>query len=163
MVAKATIRKNSERRRVATVVSYSPMTDEEAWAFLSSSPARPAILATTRRDGRAHVAPVWYAVDGHTLVFNTGESTLKCRTLRRDPRLAMCVDDDSPPFSYVAIEGEAEISADPDDLRKWATILGGRYMGDDRAEEFGTRNAVPGELVVRVRPTRITAFRNVSD
>ncbi len=138
------------------------MTDDEAWAFLSSSPPRPAILATTRRDGRPHAVPVWYAVDGHTIVFNTGEDTLKGRTLRRDPRLAMCIDDDAPPFSFVAIEGEAEISEDPDELRKWATILGGRYMGADKAEVIGARNAVPGELVVRVRPTHITAFRDVA-
>lgn len=80
--------------RVATTVSYSRMTEEEAWALLSSSPPRPAILAITKRNGRAHAVPVWYALDGRTLVFTTGEATLKGRTLRRDPGLAMCVDDD---------------------------------------------------------------------
>jgi hypothetical protein len=38
-----------------------------------------------------------------------------------------------------------------------------RYMGDDRAEEFGTRNGVPGELVVRVRIDRVIARRDIAD
>ena len=36
-------------------------------------------------------------------------------------------------------------------------MIGGRYMGSDRAEAFGARNAMPGELLVRLRPTRIVA------
>jgi PPOX class probable F420-dependent enzyme len=83
------------------------MTEEQVWAFLGSSPARPAVVGTSRRDGRPHAVPVWYALDGHTLVFNTGRDTLKGRALRRDPRVALCVDDDRPPFSFVAVEGDA--------------------------------------------------------
>jgi hypothetical protein len=139
------------------------MSDEEVWAFLASSPARPAVLATTRSDGRPHAAPVWYALDGHTIVFTTGRETVKGRALQRDPRVAMCIDDDTPPFSFVAVEGDAEVSEDPAELLRWATILGGRYMGADQAERFGLRNAVPGELLVRVRPSRLTAFRDLAD
>ena len=46
---------------------------------------------------------------------------------------------------------------DPDELLRTATAIGGRYMGADRAEEFGRRNGVPGELVVRIRPTKVIA------
>jgi hypothetical protein len=35
-------------------------------------------------------------------------------------------------------------------------------MGPDRAEEFGRRNAVPGELLVRVTPERVIAETNVA-
>src|SRR5690606_37043171 len=53
------------------------MTEEEWRAFLRS-PVRAASLATTRRDGRPHVAPVWYDVDDDgTVVFNTGADTVK--------------------------------------------------------------------------------------
>ena len=44
-----------------------------------------------------------------------------------------------------------------------ATRIGGRYMGADRAQEFGRRNGVPGELVVRVRPTKIVKAFNLAD
>ncbi len=139
------------------------MNEEEVWAFLTAAPPRPAVLATTKSDGRPHVAPVWYAVDGQSLVITTGADTVKGRTLRRDPRVAVCVDDDAPPFSFVAVEGEADISEDLAQVRRWATIIGGRYMGAEQAEQLGERNGVPGELLVRIRPLHITAFKDVAN
>jgi PPOX class probable F420-dependent enzyme len=131
--------------------------------FLASSPPRTGKLATVRADGRPHVAPVWYVMEGDTIVFNTGESTVKGRNLRRDPRASICVDDERPPFSFVVVEGTAELTDDPDDLRTSASLIGARYMGAERAEEFGARNGVPGELVVRLRPERIVAAFDVAD
>lgn len=139
------------------------MTRDEWRAFLRE-PARPAMLATVRPDGRPHVAPVWIAVDDDdTLVFTTGTNTVKGRAVRADPRVALCVDDDRPPFSYVLVEGTAEVSRDLDDLLLWATRIGGRYMGEDRAEAFGRRNAAETELLVRVTPARVVARKNISD
>ena len=69
----------------------------------------------------------------------------------------MCVDESVPPFSFVLIEGTAEISDDLDAMLPWSTAIGGRYMGSDQAERFGRRNAVAGELLVRVRPTHFVA------
>jgi hypothetical protein len=80
----------------------------------------------------------------------------------RTAKLATVRADGAPPFSFVVVEGEARISEDATELLAWSTILGGRYMGDDRAEEFGRRNAVPGELLVHVHPTRIVGQRDVS-
>jgi hypothetical protein len=47
-------------------------------------------------------------------------------------------------------------------LLRFATAIGGRYMGADRAGEFGRRNAVPGELLVRLRPERVIAATDVA-
>ena len=139
------------------------MTDDEWLAFLRA-PVRPAMLATTRKDGRPHVAPVWYDVDDDgTIVFNTGATTVKGYAIRRDGRAALCVQDDRPPFSFVMIEGDATWSEEPDELRRWAARIGGRYMGAARAEEYGERNGVPGELLVRVTPTRVVAESGVAD
>ena len=143
---------------------YRPMSDEQVRAFLAASPPRTGKLATVRADGRPHVAPVWYDLDDDgSVVFNTGESTVKGRNLLRDPRASFCVDDDRPPFSFVVVEGVVEISDDPVELRRWATRIGGRYMGADRAEAYGARNGVPGELVVRLRPGRVTSARDLAD
>jgi PPOX class probable F420-dependent enzyme len=139
------------------------MSEAEVRDFLASSPPRTGKLATVRADGRPHVAPVWYVMEGDTIVFNTGESTVKGRNLRRDGRASMCVDDERPPFSFVVVEGNAELSDDPDDLRTSATLIGARYMGAERAEEFGARNGVPGELVVRLRPERVVSAFNLAD
>ncbi len=143
---------------------YHPMSGEQVRAFLTSMPPRTAKLATVRADGRPHVAPVWYDVDDDgSVVFNTGETTVKGRNLLRDPRAALCVDDDRPPFSFVVVEGVAEVGDDPDELLRQATRIGGRYMGEDRAEEYGARNGVPGELVVRLRPTRVVSALDLAD
>jgi PPOX class probable F420-dependent enzyme len=138
------------------------MTRDEWLAFLDS-PVRPGILATVRADGRPHAAPVWYALDGDTVLFNTSASSLKGRTIARDPRVTLVVQDDRPPFSYVAVSGVAELSDDLDDVRLWAGRIGGRYMGEDRAEEFGDRNGVAGELLVRVPITHVVAYKDVAD
>jgi PPOX class probable F420-dependent enzyme len=131
------------------------MTDVEALVFIGADPPRTGKVATVRRDGRPHVAPVWVALDGDRLVFTTGADTAKGLAIARDPRVAVCFDDDRPPFTFVIYEGNATISTDADELLRWSTILGGRYMGAEAAEQFGRRNAVPGELLVVVHPTRI--------
>jgi PPOX class probable F420-dependent enzyme len=143
---------------------YHSMSEAEVRSFLTALPARTGKLATVRADGRPHIAPVWYDVDDDgSLVFNTGESTVKGRNIRREPRVSLCVDDDRPPFSFVVVEGVAEISEDLDEVRRWASRLGGRYMGADRAEEYGSRNGVAGELVVRLRPERVVSAADLSD
>jgi PPOX class probable F420-dependent enzyme len=138
------------------------MPHDEAMAFIAALPARTAKLATVAKDGSPHVAPVWVALDSDDIMFNTGIGTAKGRALLRDPRVSLCFDDETPPFSFVVVNGTASISEDPDELLRWATIIGGRYMGADRAEQFGRRNAVPGELLVRVAPTKILSARDLA-
>src|SRR2546425_928316 len=119
------------------------MTTDEWRAFVSEG-TRTGKLATTRLDGRPHVAPIWFVLDGDDVVFTTGRDTVKGRSLRRDPRASLCVDDQIPPFSYVTVEGTVTISEDLAVMLDFAMRLGARYMGSDRAEDFGRRNAVPG-------------------
>ena len=138
------------------------MTQDETRAFLLAG-TRTAALATVRADGRPHVAPVWFILDGDDLLFNTGEATVKGANLRRDGRVALMVDDEAPPFAFVSIEGDIRLSDDLDTMRHWATRIAARYMGEDRAEAYGKRNAVPGELLVRVHPTKIVAIKGVAD
>ncbi len=141
-----------------------PMSEAEVQAFLAGLPPHTGKLATVRANGQPHVAPVWYVVDTDgTIVFNTGESTVKGRNLRRDPRASLCVDDERPPFSFVVIDGVVELSDDLDELRLWATRIGARYMGADRAEEFGDRNGVTGELLARLRPDRVVSALDMAD
>ncbi|OKK17565.1 pyridoxamine 5-phosphate oxidase [Streptomyces sp. CB00455] len=138
------------------------MTQEEWRAFVSHS-TRTGKLSTVREDGSPHVAPIWFVLDGDSFVFNTGKDTVKGRNLARDGRVALCVDDERPPFSYVVLQGRAEISEDMEEMRTWASRIGGRYMGEERAEAFGRRNAVPGELLVRVPIDKVIAVASVAD
>jgi PPOX class probable F420-dependent enzyme len=138
------------------------MTKMEYQSFLRDS-ARTAVLATVRADGRPHAAPVWFDLDGDTLVLTTGHDTVKGRNMRRDPRVTLCIEDENPPFHFVIIEGTAELTAEDPNLLHWATRIGGRYMGAERAEEYGQRNAVSSELLVRITPQKILAHKNISD
>ncbi|MER6012101.1 PPOX class F420-dependent oxidoreductase [Streptomyces bluensis] len=138
------------------------MTDEQWRAFVSHG-TRTGKLSTVRADGRPHVTPIWFLLDGDDVVFNTGQGTVKGRNLARDGRVALCVDDDRPPYGFVVLEGRAALSEDLDEVRRWATRIGGRYMGEDRAEEFGARNGVPGEFLVRLRVDKVLAYAGVVD
>lgn len=137
-------------------------TPTEARAFLLERP-RTAKLATVRADGRPHVAPIWFDLDGDdTLVFTTWHTTVKAANLHRDPRVSLCVDEEAPPFAFVLIDGIAHISDDLAELRAWATRIAGRYMGAAQAEAFGARNGVPGELLVRVQITKLIGQGEIS-
>lgn len=142
---------------MATVLSPAEALD---WIF---DQPRTAKLATVTADGAPHVAPVWVARDGDRLVFNTGADTVKGRALARDPRVSIAFDDEAPPFSFVIVTGTAEISEELDDVRHWAGVIGGRYMGQDRADEYGERNGVPGELLVTVTPTKVRGALAIAD
>ena len=122
------------------------------------------MLATVRADGRAHVAPIWFDVDDDgSVVFNTGAETVKGRNLLRSGRAALSVQDDRPPYSFVTVEGPTAIAHDVADVRPWAARIGGRYLGQDRAEEMGERNGVPGELLVRLTPEHAVGVANLAE
>jgi len=138
------------------------MTAEQAQAFLAFG-TRTGKLAIVRKSGAPSVTPIWFVVDGDDLVFMTHESSAKAKALHRDNRAALVVDEEAPPYSFVLVEGTVALSEDRDELLHWATVIGSRYMGPERAEEYGKRNGVPGEYVVRLTPTRIVAVSGVAD
>lgn len=138
------------------------MTPQEARRFLETG-TRTAKLATVRADGSPHVVPVWFVVDGDDLVFSTWHASVKAKNLRREPRVSLSVDDEAPPFSFVRVDGTATLSDDPDELARFARPLAARYVGEDLADRFAARNAVEGELVVRVTPTKVVGESAVSE
>jgi PPOX class probable F420-dependent enzyme len=126
------------------------MTDAERRRFLSEG----------TRTGK--LAPVWFVLDGDELVFTTGVTSVKGRAIRRDPRVAISVDREEPLYDFVIVEGTATGSEDLDEVLTWATRIAARYMGADKAGAYGKRNAVPGEMLVRVTPTNIIAESNIA-
>ena len=84
-------------------------------------------------------------------VFSTSSRSVKARNLVREPRVAVAVDDQAPPFSFVSITGWAELLERPGDFLAWTTRIAGRYVGADRAAEMGQRFVEIDDLLVRVR------------
>ncbi|MEP1125817.1 MAG: PPOX class F420-dependent oxidoreductase [Ilumatobacter sp.] len=138
------------------------LSDDRVREFLSTG-TRTGKVAWVASNGAPHVAPIWFVLDGEDLVFNTGSSTGKGRSFAREGRASLVVDHEVPPYSFVKVDGTISLSDDLDEVRRFATLIGGRYMGADRAEEFGERNGVPGELLVRLHPTKVTAAFDLAD
>jgi PPOX class probable F420-dependent enzyme len=139
------------------------MSEAEIRAFLMLG-TRTGKLAVTRLDGSPMVVPVWFVMDDDgTLVFTTLGESVKGKALRRDGRVSLCVDSEEPPYSYVRVDGTTTLLEDVELLRTWATRIAARYMGAELAEQYGARNAVPGELLVRITPAKTVAVAGIAD
>lgn len=143
-------------------VQMKEMTKDEITTFLAQGTLT-AKVATAGKNGTCHVVPVWFVLDGDDIVFTTGPESAKAKHLMRDNRVALCVDDQTPPFSFVTVSGTAKIvQCGPDELFRWTSKIAERYMGKENAEAYGKRNAVEGELLVRVKPEKIIAQKDVT-
>ena len=158
---RTTTARTSSQTNLRGAAPMQPMSDQRRREFLLAG-TRTGHLATTRADGSAHVAPVWFTLDGDDVMFMTGQDTVKGRTLRRDPRASISVDDPAPPYSFVTLTGSCELCADLDLMYRWSLAISHRYMGAELAEPFARRNAVPGELLVRLHPERVVAADDIS-
>jgi hypothetical protein len=133
------------------------------WQQFVTEGTRTGKLATVRQDGSPTVVPIWFVLDDEgAFVFTTGSGSAKAQAMRRDSRVALVVDDERPPFSFVLARGDATLDDDIEAMLPWATKIGGRYMGQDQAEAFGRRNAAPGEVLVRVVPRVVIAQADVA-
>ena len=92
-------------------------------------------LATLMPDGSPNLTPVWVTVLGDNIVITSGESTLKVRNLRRDPRLALSVVDFHNPYEEVQIRGRVVEFRD-DTSFKLVDETSRKYTG----KEFPWRN-----------------------
>jgi PPOX class probable F420-dependent enzyme len=142
-----------------------PITPDEIQALLTSQLPHTGKLATVRADGRPHVVPIWFVLDeiDGAVEFNTGVDTVKGRNLARAGIAALSVDLETPPFTFLMIEGRVTLIDDLDAVRASAARIGARYMGQERGEEYGARNGVPGELLVRLHPDRITGMADLAE
>lgn len=137
-----------------------PMGWTEVRRFLLAG-TRTASIATIGRDGHPHVVPVWFTLDGQDVVLSTSSSSAKAKNLCRDPRVALSVDDDTPPFAFVTIKGQAQLIRRPDDFLAWTTRIARRYVGPDRAVEMGIKNTEIDDTLVRIHVDSYIAYANL--
>jgi PPOX class probable F420-dependent enzyme len=149
------------------------MNPQEVMNFLNLG-TMTAKVSTASLDGIPHVAPVWFVVDYDprgssnkdlTVIFTTFYNSVKARHLISNPKICLSVDDQKPPFSFVILNGIAEIDQNPNynELLRLTRRLAERYMGKENAEQYGKRNAVKGECIIRIKPGKIIAQKNVSE
>ena len=133
-------------------------------------------LATVKKDGSSHIVPIWFVLDGgdnksrsgrkvndDDISFTTDGTSVKAKNIQHDNRVSICVDDQTPPFSFVVVYGTAKIHRyNQRELFRFATKIARRYMGKENAELYGKRNSTEGEVLVRIKPTRIIAEKEIA-
>jgi PPOX class probable F420-dependent enzyme len=129
-------------------------------------------LATVKKNGSPHVVPIWFIVEEinsrnrntvRNIYFTTGRDSVKAKNIQRDSRVSICVDDQTPPFSFVLKYGNAKlIPYRQKEALKWATKIADRYMGKENAKAYGERNSGEDEVLVRIRPIKIIAEKDVA-
>jgi PPOX class probable F420-dependent enzyme len=127
-------------------------------------------LTTVKNDGTPHVVPIWFILDDITdnntsgdIIFTTSSMSVKAKNIQHDNRVSICIDDQTPPFSFVTVYGIAKIQQyKQNELLKWATKIAERYMGKKNAESYGKRNSSEGEMLVRIKPKRIVAEKDIA-
>ena len=88
-------------------------------------------LATVQKDGSPHVTPVWYMLEDGKVIVNTTTERVKYFNVRRDPRVALLIDNG---YSYVMIAGRARV-AEERDHKKDIETLAVRYMGEEAGKK----------------------------
>ncbi len=149
------------------------MNPEEVMNFLNLG-TMTAKVSTATLDGIPHVAPVWFVIDydphtgnnkDFTVIFSTFHNSVKARHLISNPKICLSIDDQKPPFSFIILNGIAEIDRHPkyDELLHLTSRIAKRYMGEENAQKYGKRNAVKGECIIKIKPSKIIAQKNVSE
>ena len=114
-------------------------------------------VATTRPDGRPHIAPVWYLWDDDTLYFESESRTVKTRNLRLNPNIAISVDVTAGGLrlKYVILEGRVEFIENVEEVKKIANRVYSRYMGQEALDTRPVQEMLKlADLIVSLKPTR---------
>lgn len=127
-------------------------------------------LATVKKDGSSHVVPIWFVLDYRNnedylgnIYFTTFIGSVKAENIQRDNRISMCIDDQTPPFSFVTIHGTAKLYPyKQKEILKWATRIAERYIGKKDSKAYGERNSGEGAVLVRIKPTKIIAEKDIT-
>jgi PPOX class probable F420-dependent enzyme len=127
-------------------------------------------LATVKKGGGSHVVPIWFVSDNENsidekqdIVFTTSDMLVKAMNIKQDNRGSICVDDQTPPFSFVTIFGTAKMYPyKQNEVLMWATRIAECYVGKKNADEYGRRNSGEGSVLVRITPERIVGEKDTA-
>jgi PPOX class probable F420-dependent enzyme len=128
------------------------MTHTEREAFLAA--LHVGILGISAPNRAPVLVPVWYSYEpGGDILFITNKDAKKVNLLRQEGRFTLCVQDESPPYKYVSVEGPIISMGDADHERE-LTPIARRYLGKERGDEYVDETAGDKEILVRMRPAK---------
>jgi PPOX class probable F420-dependent enzyme len=145
-----------------TATKENALTDEERDEFLTEK--RVGRLATNRKDGWAHVTPIWYVWEEGRFFLSLGKSRRHLRNIAADPHVTMCVDDDpritdltQSPRSVVCF-GIATLVEEEQTVREATRKMELRYLEGARGPELEEMLWFEGRTVVEIEPVRWLAW-----
>lgn len=101
-----------------------------------------AYLGTVMPDGSPQVTPIWFNTDGEHILINTAIGRVKDRNMRRQPKIALTIQDPKNPYRYLQIRGEV-IEITTQGANEHIDALAGKYTGTPKYA-----NHRPGETRV---------------
>ncbi len=124
---------------------------------------RVALLAYARRDGRPNQVPIWYAYRDGLFLMLTSKTSPKAKALARDPRVCLSIQDETPPYRAVIIDGRVTL-ADAEVTGGLHTELATRYFGKLGGAEYekmvAAENTKSGVLLITLTPESVRGFDN---
>jgi PPOX class probable F420-dependent enzyme len=109
----------------------------------------PARLAYTWTDGTPRVVPIWFHWTGEELVMGTSAAAPKVKALRRDPRIAVTIDQEGFPAQVLLLRGTAQLQEITGVVPEYAEAAR-RYMGDEQGRGWAAQAAQMFPKMVRI-------------
>ena len=136
------------------------MTDAEIWPFIESRKSLQ--VATLNRDGSAQLTTLWFAVVDGAIVFETFTKSQKIVNLKRDPRIAVLVEDGTTydQLRGVSINARAELVDDPAEVERYAAHIVRKNNPEVPPEMVpqAAKMMAQKRTVVVIRPERIASW-----
>lgn len=102
----------------------------EAFRDLLTTPSF-AALATLNADGSPQVSPVWFDTEGEHIVVNSARGRVKDKNLRRDPRVALSIQDPANPYRYLGLQGRV-VEITEQGAEEHIDRMARKYLGKDK-------------------------------
>lgn len=125
------------------------MTTKEREVFLAD--LHVGILAVERKFNAPLAIPIWYAYQpGREVLLWTEGRTTKAKLIRAAGRFSITVQDEQPPYRYVAVSGPV-IAVDAASEAEARTIAI-RYLGEEAGNAFADEHLTADSVIIRMRP-----------
>jgi PPOX class probable F420-dependent enzyme len=138
------------------------LTENESQQFLAAKHV--AVLSVEAADGRPPASvPIWYDyVPGGNIRIGTSPSSRKARLIKRTGVVTMVVQDEQPPYRYVAVEGTVVETTLPSPLEV-SEAIASRYLGEDGGRTFVRNFGLAANILFTIRPDRWLSADFTSD
>ena len=111
-------------------------------------------LATVNPDGSPQVTPTWVDTDGKFVWINTALGRVKERNVKKNPRVALAITDQSNPYDLIVMQGKVVEKVTGPAAESHIDKLSKKYRGVDK---FTKRDPTEKRVILKIEPTRITS------